>query len=300
MGRNAAINRDSIKFIALYLTLAIPTFSTPVLSAEVFKLSNTEPPSSACQQPVLNRLQRHQVAPGETLASIARQYNLQPSTLISLNSLRGNYVAVGTQILIPPFNGIRIRVPNGARWTDLSSAYGLRADVLFEINGCQAPAEYAFIPGVHGQSTQGSPKPQVDNYSGLATYPLPQSASVGLAYGWYTHPQTQEQKFHSGVDLLVASGTNVLAADSGTVVFVGSQGGYGTLVVINHSGGRQTRYAHLASTTVQAGQTIQAGEMLGTVGASGQPDIEQSHLHFEVRQNFPVGWVAQDPVIHLK
>ena len=300
MGRDPAINRNSLKFIAVCLTLAIPTFPTQVLSGEVFRLSNTNKPSSACQQPVLNRLQSHQVVPGETLANIAQQYNLQPSTLINLNSLRGNSVAVGTQILIPPFNGIRVQVPNGASWTDLASAYGVRADVLFEINGCQAPTEYAFIPGVHWQSNQDSPKPQVDNYSGLATYPLPQSASVGLAYGWYTHPVTQEQKFHSGIDLLVTPGTNVFAAESGTVVFVGPQGDYGTLVVINHSGGRQTRYAHLASTTVQPGQTIQAGEILGTVGASGKPDIEQSHLHFEVRQNFPIGWVAQDPQIHLK
>ena len=271
------------------------TLASPILSPSGFAQQS----NSVCPVPVLSRLQTHRVASGETLESIARQYNLQPATLININSLGGNSVPVGRELQIPPFNGTRVRVPSGSTWKDLGAAYGVPADVLFELNGCQDPSGSVFIPGLHGQSRQNATNPRVDNYQGLASYPLPQRAPVGLSYGWHTNSTTQENTFHSGVDFLVSSGTSVLAADAGTVMFVGVQGDYGRLVVINHSGGRQTRYAHLESTQVQPGQTVQAGEILGTVGTTGKPDLEASHLHFEVRQNLTVGWVAQDPEIHL-
>ncbi len=44
---------------------------------------------------------------------------------------------------------------------------------------------------------------------------------------------------------------------------------------------------------------MQTGDILGNVGVTGQPDIPEPHLHFEVRYQLPVGWVAQDPLIHL-
>jgi murein DD-endopeptidase MepM/ murein hydrolase activator NlpD len=89
-------------------------------------------------------------------------------------------------------------------------------------------------------------------------------------------------------------------ADSGTVAFVGQEGNYGYLVVINHPRGRQTRYAHLGKIQVQIGQVVKTGDVLGTVGATGKPDLNIPHLHFEVRYQSPVGWVAQDPLIHLQ
>ncbi|MDP8934673.1 MAG: M23 family metallopeptidase, partial [Cyanobacteriota bacterium] len=92
----------------------------------------------------------------------------------------------------------------------------------------------------------------------------------------------------------------VLAVDSGTVAFAGEQDSYGNLVVINHSGGRQTRYAHLSRLSVVTGQQVKTGDKLGMVGATGRPDTDKPHLHFEVRYYSPQGWVAQDPEPNLK
>ncbi|MGB8686412.1 MAG: M23 family metallopeptidase, partial [Microcoleus sp.] len=47
-------------------------------------------------------------------------------------------------------------------------------------------------------------------------------------------------------------------------------------------------------------QTVQSGEVLGTVGTTGKPDIPQPHLHFEVRYNTGLGWVAEDPKTYLQ
>jgi murein DD-endopeptidase MepM/ murein hydrolase activator NlpD len=253
--------------------------------------------SEICQTPVLSRLQRHQVISGETVESIAQQYNLVPQTLIGVNpSLQGEQVMVGQEILIPPFNGIKITVPNGATWKDLSTAYGIRADVLFEINGCVETPKVVFIPGVNWQS---GAKPSETDYTGLRGYPLPFLAPVGLSYGWHTAPNTGESFFHGGMDLLAEEGTSVLAADQGTVVYVGQEGNYGFLVIVDHGNGRQTRYGHLSRFQTRIGQSVQVGDILGYVGKTGKPDILNTHLHFEVRFKSPVGWVAQDPKIHL-
>ncbi|NET66800.1 MAG: M23 family metallopeptidase [Moorea sp. SIO1G6] len=258
-----------------------------------------------CPPPVLSRLTRHQVAAGQTVESIANQYNLEEATLLRLNpSLSRQSMPVGQEILIPPFNGILVNVPLNATWQDLADAYGVRAAVLFELNGCKKPSKQAFIPGLNslgiGIPTATRETPTVDRYTGLTNYPLPTVARIGLDYGWRQDAGEEEKKFHAGVDLLAQEGTQVVATDSGIVAYAGPQDTYGNLVVINHEGGRQTRYAHLNRTTVSPGQKINVGQLLGTVGTTGNPDIDQAHLHFEVRLNSPGGWAAQDPKLHLK
>jgi murein DD-endopeptidase MepM/ murein hydrolase activator NlpD len=255
------------------------------------------PPSldSSCPPPVLSRLQRHQVAPGETLNSIAQRYNLLPNTLISLNpALKGGRAPAGSKILIPPFNGIRVQAPKGATWQDLSKAYGVRADLLFELNGCKKFPEVVFVPGVNWQG-----KKVRDNYTGLTGYPLPAKAAIAVGYGWQTRPDRPGSFFHSGIDLLAAPNTPVLAADRGTVVYAGQEGTYGYLVVVDHGNDLQTRYAHLSRLNIKIGQAVATGDILGFVGVTGKPDTSQPHLHFEVRYRLPVGWVAQDPMVHL-
>ncbi|YAI82001.1 MAG: LysM peptidoglycan-binding domain-containing M23 family metallopeptidase [cyanobacterium endosymbiont of Rhopalodia sterrenbergii] len=262
----------------------------------IFNLAQTLP-SQLCPTPVLSRLQHHQVVSGESLSSIARKYNLIPETLFRLNpNLKRRSIQVGQKVLIPPFNGIRVEVPNGATWSDLATAYGIRADVLFEINGCIKIPTVVYIPGVNWQIVE---KTRQNNYMGLKKYPLSSVAKIGLTYGWHRNPKTRQSFFHGGIDLLAQVGTSVLSADTGRVIFAAQEGTYGFLVVVDHGDGRQTRYAHLNQFQVKIGQTVQGGDVVGHVGKTGRPDLSESHLHFEVRYKFPVGWVAQDPVIHL-
>jgi murein DD-endopeptidase MepM/ murein hydrolase activator NlpD len=277
------------------LTLAILLFTGTLFPSPAFAqfITNDE----SCPPPILSQLDRHQIAPGETIESIAQQYGLLPETLIRLNPvLQQDSVPVGTEILIPPFNGVRIEVPAGTTWEDLETAYGVRADVLFELNGCTAQPQVVFLPGVAWQSQDPN---AVFTYTGLSHYPLPSTTSVALSYGWHRNPETQERRLHSGVDLTADVGTAVLAAEAGSIAFVGDHPIYGNLIIINHRGGKQTRYGHLNSVNVAQGQSVAAGETIGTVGTTGQPDINDSHLHFEVRYQTAQGWVAQDPQIHL-
>ncbi|WP_375470297.1 peptidoglycan DD-metalloendopeptidase family protein [uncultured Nostoc sp.] len=261
-----------------------------------------------CPTPALSRFQRHKVVRGETLESIAQRYNLIPTTIIGMNPAlqNGAIAVVGSVLQIPPYNGVVVEVPRGETWREVAAKYKVRADSLFEVNGCQQDPRIVFVPGVNwspnGVVTK-SPLPTdtgTPNRASLSGYPLAQVATVGLAYGWQINPATGQVFFHSGVDLLAAMGTNVLAIAPGTVAFANDQGTYGKLVIINHSGGLQSRYAQLDSIKVTVGQQVKKGDLLGTVGTSGQPSSSQPHLHFEVRSSSSLGWVAEDPKGYLK
>ncbi len=269
----------------------------------VLGLVSTIPSKSAiasvpgCPTPALERFQRHKVASGETLESIAQRYNITPTTIIGMNpDLRNRTVAVGSEILIPPYDGIVVEVPRGQTWREVAEKYKIRADALFEVNGCEKDPRVVFVP--QGNSARSRPVTESTTASTpvkFTEYPLQQNAAVALAYGWQINPSTNEVFFHSGVDLLAAVGTSVKAIAPGTVVFAGNQGTYGNLVIINHPGKIQSRYAHLKDIKVSVGQQVKQKDEIGTVGTTGKPTSTQPHLHFEIRSSSDLGWVAKDP-----
>jgi murein DD-endopeptidase MepM/ murein hydrolase activator NlpD len=119
------------------------------------------------------------------------------------------------------------------------------------------------------------------------------SAPVSSKFGWRQDPLTGHATFHHGVDIAVAYGQDVKAAADGVVSFAGVQNGYGNTVVIDHDGGRQTRYAHLSQELVRAGDVVSEGQVLGKSGNSGR--TTGPHLHFEMLVNGrPVDPVAAE------
>lgn len=254
-------------------------------------------PARDCPPPAMSRLRSHMALQGETVESIARQYNVSPATLRAINpSLRGGLVSPGSRIVIPPYDGRLVEVPAGWNWQKMAQEYNVRADLLFEANGCRPIGQVAFVPSVNWE-----PEPSVNlDDTSVQGFPLLAPAPEVLRYGWQTHPVTRQVFFHSGIDFLVAEGTEVVAAGGGTVAFAGVQGVYGNLVVVNHQAGKQTRYAHLKDFAVKTGQKVRSGEVLGTAGTTGKPDVPQPHLHFEVRYNTGLGWVAEDPKTYLQ
>jgi murein DD-endopeptidase MepM/ murein hydrolase activator NlpD len=98
---------------------------------------------------------------------------------------------------------------------------------------------------------------------------------------------------HQGLDISAPTGTPIVAAGSGTVIFAGTQGGYGLTVMIDHGGGLVTLYAHQSQIIAGQGQSVSAGEVIGLIGSTG--NSTGPHLHFETRLN----GVAQNPNNYL-
>jgi murein DD-endopeptidase MepM/ murein hydrolase activator NlpD len=111
----------------------------------------------------------------------------------------------------------------------------------------------------------------------------PVEGQITGSFGERIDPFNGEGSFHSGVDISASVGQPVLAPADGTVTFADFLGGYGRAVVVDHGHGITTRYGHLASFGVAAGQAIHRGDVIGYVGLSGRST--GPHLHYEVRIN---------------
>ncbi|WP_061545062.1 LysM peptidoglycan-binding domain-containing M23 family metallopeptidase [Cylindrospermopsis raciborskii] len=273
------------------LTTGLALISSNLNLASVSAVEN-------CSTPALSRIKKHQVSPGETLVTIAERYKLMPATILKINPLISNgQVIPGTELQIPPFDGMVVQVRNGQSWQQIAKKYSVRPDTLFELNGCQQNPRVVFVP------SSSKIKPTSRSAASMTTImgsPISHSTGVSFPYGWQIHPITKEVFFHSGVDLLAEVGTPVRATASGVVVFAKEQGTYGKLVIINHESGIQTRYAQLESIKVKLGEQVKVNQVLGTVGATGQPSSREPHLHFEVRAREDLGWTAKDPVDYLR
>lgn len=89
--------------------------------------------------------------------------------------------------------------------------------------------------------------------------------------------------FHRGLDIANYLGATVRASQRGKVVFAGFSGSYGNVVIIDHKGGYQTRYAHLLKPLVSVSQVVDKNEAIGLMGSTG--NSTGSHVHFEILKN---------------
>lgn len=119
---------------------------------------------------------------------------------------------------------------------------------------------------VLAQVPNGSPVP----YQGISS-----------GYGYRIHPITKKRSLHHGSDLRAPMNTPVYATANGVVEFAGTHGNYGRLVILDHTYGFRTFYAHLNKMAVRNGSVVKKGDLIGYSGNSGRTN--GPHLHYEVR-----------------
>ena len=124
---------------------------------------------------------------------------------------------------------------------------------------------------------------KVSDVNGIKFTVKPVSGIITSRFGYRISPGGIGSTNHKGLDIAAGCGTPIYAAAAGTVEFSGTKGASGKLVIINHGNGVKTYYAHCNSLKVSAGQTVEAGTNIATVGKTGT--ATGYHLHFEVRVN---------------
>jgi len=105
---------------------------------------------------------------------------------------------------------------------------------------------------------------------------------ISSRYGMRIDPFNGGREMHRGLDIANRFGAPVLAASRGIVTFAGKMQGFGNMIDIDHGYGYVTRYGHMSSITVRAGDTVADGQLIGRIGSRGRST--GPHLHYEVHR----------------
>lgn len=205
---------------------------------------------------------QHTIEPGESLYAIARRYDVTTDAII-----RANTISAPDQIFV----GQRLIIPGRA---DLLAARGGQTDstttASIQQNQTATPAPAA-TPAPTATRT-ASVDPASVTSAGNFRWPVQGRVIVDFAGSRET-----------GINIEAPEGAAVRAAENGTVIYVGSDvPGYGNLVLVRHSNGYVTAYAHLKDITVAKEDVIERGDPIGTIGMTGS--VNRPQLHFELRQ----------------
>jgi LysM repeat protein len=226
-------------------------------------------------------IQVYEVKKGDTLADIAKLYNVSKNTIVWANDIKKGKVDPGEILIILPVSGVKHIVKKGDTVKSISKKYKADEQSIIEFNsivdGNMAIGDELIIPD--GQMYIDAP----------VTKKQTKPAYTGAVAGYYTRPilggiKTQGRHGRNAVDIGAPIGSTVVAAAAGTIQVAkksGYNGGYGSMIIISHGNGTQTVYAHLNNVYVNVGQQVSKGEHIGASGNTGKST--GPHLHFEVR-----------------
>lgn len=152
--------------------------------------------------------------------------------------------------------------------------------IMQEVKKAQAEMQKKSQSSSSSSSSNNKP---VTTGSGQFVWPSASSTRVTSYYGYREKPNANATSIHRGIDIGAASSTDVLAADSGTVIVAGSGRSYGNYIVIDHGNGYTTLYAHNSRLCVGVGDSVTRGQVIAKVGSTG--NSTGPHIHFEISKN---------------
>ena len=226
----------------------------------------------------------------EPLIFLASDMLVPYDTLATLNGISDASVSMkGREIIVPSVRGVFVaEKPRNSIEILLSREFASECKEgsrVFEIHG----RRLFFLEGKRFTSTQRA-------FFLDVSFHLPLDKKiVSSDYGYRVSPVYGRWKFHKGVDFAAPEGDDVYAAKRGEVKFLAQNDAvFGNYIIISHSGGLTSVYAHLSKILVEEGQPVSGGQIVGKVGQTGM--ATGPHLHFEIRKDGE----AENPMQFLK
>ena len=254
--------------------------------------------------------QTHIVRSGDTVAGIAKKYGVSADSVRAANGIVDDELYLGARIIIDPSAGGSTKrstgkgsstgssgtytVKDGDTLSGIASRHGVSLSSLLSANGMKSsslilPGDELTIPGSGGSSSKGTSSTTGSGPD--LRCPVP-GASFMNDWGF---PRDGGGRFHEGTDLFAPKGTPIYAPASGSVVF-GKNGLGGNTFTLTTSSGWVIYGAHL-NKAVGSSRTVKAGEVIGTVGNSGNAAGGDTHLHMGLKR---VGGTAMNPYPSVK
>ncbi len=255
------------------------------------------------------------VAEGDTIGSIAADYQISVRTILLANNLGPrDFLRIGQSLKIPPVDGLLHVVKQGDTAEKIAKKYSadvqeiltanhlaratdLRiGDELIVPNGeppaAPTPTKVAKVPRpIAPIGSIFRPQAATPNRGSKLQWPT-SGHSITQYFGGWEH--VNGWRIHTGLDVDGDYSSPIYAADDGIVIVSGWGRGYGYHIDIDHGGGMVTRYAHASKLYVKAGEQVHRGQVIAMVGTTGFST--GTHLHFEVR----IGGKAVNPIGYLR
>jgi murein DD-endopeptidase MepM/ murein hydrolase activator NlpD len=232
------------------------------------------------------------VEPGDTISTIAAEFEVTVNTVLWENNLSAySLIKPGQSLKILPVSGLSHAVKKGENLSAIAKKYKIDEEKITEFNKLSENAiltvnKKLIIPG--GVKIQAKPAPKTSSYTGISAIKdlITQPSATPVAsnkMNWPTVGHRISQYYswrHLGLDIANKTGTPIYSSDAGIVEFAGWSTGYGNNIIIDHGGGKKTRYAHLLKFYLKKGDSAEKGESIGEMGSTGWST--GPHLHFEI------------------
>jgi murein DD-endopeptidase MepM/ murein hydrolase activator NlpD len=218
---------------------------------------------------------------GDSVSKIAVKYGISMDAIIASNGITNvKRLSEGQMIKVPNMDGIPYTVKKGDTLLKISTAMKVPLAAILDANDVQSdtitPGTVLFIPGARMRTE--------DLKLALGEFFIyPIRGRLTSPFGWRNDPISGVKRYHAALDMAAAIGTPVKAAMDGQVTTVGFNGTYGKFIILSHSNGFQSMYAHLSVTSVTQGTKVGQGAKIGEVGNTGYST--GPHLHFAVFKN---------------
>ena len=227
------------------------------------------------------KIKNHVVVKGESISTIAQNYNVDQGTIISFNNIKNaRMINAGVTLKIPDKNGLFYTVAKGDSLSSIADKYKINLNAILDINNIDSPVikpgQELFIPGA-----------KMENFSlkkalgELFVYPT--NGTLSSPYGYRNDPFTGKRMMHYGIDIANAIGTPVRATYDGKVIMCGFSSIYGKYIIIKHQGTYQSLYAHLDKYRVKEGEQVVQNQIIADMGDTGRNT--GPHLHFSIYYN---------------
>ena len=231
----------------------------------------------------------HVVNHGDTLMGIARRNHISAGELARANGLQpGSKLRIGMKLTVPG-RASAAAAPVGQPVVAQAMPVPPATKVAAVATDPQQKARLAQATTVEEPAVTEAPVKASEATGALPTFRWPVRGKVITSYGAKTNG-----KANDGINLAVPEGTPVKAAEDGVVAYSGNElKGYGNLVLVRHSNGYVTAYAHASELLVKRGDSIKRGQIIAKSGQSGE--VGSPQLHFEIRK----GSTPVDPLQFL-
>ena len=225
----------------------------------------------------------HFVNRGDTLASIARKNHISAAELARANGLDPSAkLKLGTKLTVPGAKTAAVGAPVAAApVAGTLQPVAVAPAPATKMAAVAAPVQSARLAQATAnveEKPAEAPAKAAETTSALPTFRWPVRGKVVTSYGAKTNGKSND-----GINLAVPEGTPIKAAEDGVVAYSGNElKGYGNLVLVRHSNGYVTAYAHASELLVKRGDTIKRGQVIAKSGQSGE--VAAPQLHFEIRK----------------